>query len=492
MFLESTLRKLAQPLRRLENAHRRIAWAVQVGALVCSGVGAFLLRFDFRIPPSEVSHLLYALPVWVTVKAALFRLLGLDHGWWRFVSAADVVRLGAVNVLASGVCTPLIVVLAPPGFPRSVYLIDFLLSFLALSGVRLTARLLLEMADQTGTSVQASRVLVYGAGTAGAILLREIRSNPRLTYRVCGFVDDHPGKRGVRIQGVQVLGTGAELAALVRQHAIQEVLVAIPSATGDQMTQILERCHNAAVRCRTIPSLSELIREGRPLTQIRDVAVEDLLGRSVVSLEPVQIRARLADKVVLVTGAGGSIGSELCRQLTRFRPAAIVGFEIAENALFYLEREMRSSHSAVPFFACVGSIQNQRRVREVFERYRPAVVYHAAAYKHVPMMESHLVEAVENNVLGTYTVGRLARDSKVQDFVMISTDKAVHPTSVMGATKRVAELIVRSLQNGGTRFVSVRFGNVLGSNGSVIPLFKEQIARGGPVTVTHPTCAATS
>jgi FlaA1/EpsC-like NDP-sugar epimerase len=240
------------------------------------------------------------------------------------------------------------------------------------------------------------------------------------------------------------------------------------------------------VECKTVPGLGDVIQERGLAGQIRDVAVEDLLGRIPVRLEEDQIRAHLEGKVVMVTGAAGSIGSELCRQIARFRPAAIVGFEIAESPLFEIDREMRQAFPAVPFHPEIGSIQNRARLDEVLRRRSPSIVYHAAAYKHVPMMEAHVFEAIENNVLGTYNVAAAAAQHGVEDFVMISSDKAVRPTNVMGATKRIAELLLLTLQNGGTKFVAVRFGNVLGSNGSVIPIFKKQIAAGGPVTVTHP------
>ena len=264
------------------------------------------------------------------------------------------------------------------------------------------------------------------------------------------------------------------------------ILIAIPSCTGAGMTRILELCHEAGVNFRTVPGLGEMIEDRGLAGQIREVAVEDLLGRTAVHLESDLIRSTLEGKVVLVTGAAGSIGSELCRQIARFHPAGIVGFEIAESALFEIDREMRKSFPLVPFYPEIGNVQNRARLNDVFSRYRPAVVYHAAAYKHVPLMESHVFEAVENNIFGTYNVATAAADHGAEDFLLISSDKAVRPTNIMGATKRIVELILLAMQNGQTRYVAVRFGNVLGSNGSVIPIFKKQIASGGPVTVTHP------
>ena len=263
-------------------------------------------------------------------------------------------------------------------------------------------------------------------------------------------------------------------------------LIAIPSSTRAETKRILELCHASGVEFRAVPGLGEMIEERGLAGQVREVAAEDLLGRTALHLQDESINSTLEGKVVLVTGAAGSIGSELCRQIARFHPAGIIGFEIAESSLFDVEREMHQAFPLVPFFPEIGSIQNRARLNDVFCRYRPTVVYHAAAYKHVPMMEAHPFEAIENNVFGTYNVAVAAADHGVEDFLLISSDKAVRPTNVMGATKRIAELILHALQNGGTRFVAVRFGNALGSNGSVIPIFKKQIAAGGPVTVTHP------
>ncbi len=283
-----------------------------------------------------------------------------------------------------------------------------------------------------------------------------------------------------------MLGRGRDLKRLVGENRISQILIATPSATGAQMSQITSYCQGAGVAFKTMPAISEILA-GRGLTkQIREVAVEDVLGRSSVHLEDEKIRTKIEGKVVLVTGAAGSIGSEMCRQIARYSPAVLVGFEISETALFFLEREMKEMFPELEFRPAIGSIQSLHRLREVFAEHLPALVLHAAAYKHVPLMEKHMFEAVENNVFGTYNLAMAAREYGVQDFVMISSDKAVNPTNIMGTTKRVAELLIRSFQNGGPRYVSVRFGNVLGSNGSVVPIFKKQIAQGGPITITHP------
>lgn len=460
--------------------------AAQIGIFASSGLAAFFLRFDFSIPATYLRCAIAAIPVWLVVKSIAFHFAGLDRRGYRYVSVSDAYRLLCANLVGSLVSFLVILALFSAGFPRSIYLIDLIICITATTGVRVAVRLVAESTQNGRGTKPEKRTLIYGAGDAGITLLREIRNNPRLAYKVCGFLDDRHDKKGVLINSVPVLGGGELITSLAQKHKIEIILIAIPSATGVQMTRILELCHAADVECKTVPGLGEII-EGRGLVgQIREVAVEDLLGRTPVRLEESQIRDTIANKMVLVTGAAGSIGSELCRQIARFRPAGIVGFEIAESPLFDIDREMRKAFPDVPFFAEIGSVQNRLRLDEVLSQYRPTVVYHAAAYKHVPLMETHVFEAVENNVLGTYNLAESALDHGVEDFVMISSDKAVRPTNVMGATKRLAELLLLGLQNGGTQFVTVRFGNVLGSNGSVIPIFKKQILAGGPVTVTHP------
>jgi FlaA1/EpsC-like NDP-sugar epimerase len=460
-------------------------WAILTGIFAVSVIVAFLLRFDLRLPQRELAHLFYALAAWIVAKAMVFRIARLDRGSWQLVSLNDLPRLAVANLLGSVVGAFAILWLAPRGFPRSIYIVDLLVCFLLTVGVRLAARIFLE-ASKARASAATKRMLIYGAGDAGVSVLVEIRHNASLPYKVIGFIDDDPKKAGLDIYGANILGNGQELAAVVGKHRVDTILIAIPSASSQQMTQILRRCQEVGVPYKTVPGLGEIIKGNGLTKQIRDVAVEDLLGRSPARLDEGQIARKLDGKVIVVTGAGGSIGSELCRQIARFRPEAIVGYEISENALFHLDLEMKEHFPEAAFYPEIGSVQRPERLAEVLERYRPSILYHAAAYKHVPMMEANIFEALENNVFGTYTTALAAASNGVEDFVMISTDKAVRPTSIMGVTKRLAELAVHSLQNGGIRFVSVRFGNVLGSNGSVIPLFKKQIAAGGPVKITHP------
>jgi FlaA1/EpsC-like NDP-sugar epimerase len=465
---------------------RILIWATQAGIFAASAVAAFLLRFDFSVPAFYFRYIPYALAIWLPVKFVVFYAAKLDRGFWRYLSAIDLIRISVANVIASSVGFFLIRWLAPPGFPRSLYVLDLMVCFFGTCGLRLLARTTSRFSSQyRNGKASLKRALIYGAGDAGNTLLREIRNNSRLAYRVCGFIDDDSTKVGLRFAGVPVLGTGDTITAIVARHRITIILIAIPSATGAEMTRILELCQVAGAEFKTVPGLGEVIEERGLAGQIREVAVEDLLGRTPVHLEEGSIRSTLEGKVVLVTGAAGSIGFELCRQIARFHPAGIVGLENAESALFEIDREMRQSFPHVSFHPEIGSIQNRDRLNEIFGHYKPSVVYHAAAYKHVPLMETHAFEAIENNVFGSYNVAVAAAEHGVEDFLLISSDKAVRPTNVMGATKRVAELILMGLQNGGTKYVAVRFGNVLGSNGSVIPIFKKQIAAGGPVTVTH-------
>jgi FlaA1/EpsC-like NDP-sugar epimerase len=304
--------------------------------------------------------------------------------------------------------------------------------------------------------------------------------------QVIGFLDDDSSKRSMRIHGERVLGGGAELPAVVRKHRVSEVLLALPAASGDQLTAILEQCRAAGVSVKRVPALLERIGPRVLVEHIREVRLEDLLGRAPAQWEESGLEEHLSGRTILVTGAGGSIGSELCRQIARYRPRALIGFDQAETALYQIEQELREWFPDLEFRPAVGSIQNQRRLKELFEEHHPQSVYHAAAYKHVPLMESHLFEAVENNVLGTRNLARAASRHGAEEFVLVSSDKAVRPAGVMGATKRVAEMICQAERSDATRFLAVRFGNVLGSSGSVIPNFRRQIEAGGPVTVTHP------
>jgi FlaA1/EpsC-like NDP-sugar epimerase len=457
---------------------------VQTMLISCAALGAFLLRFDFAIPVEARDSVTWALLIWVLVKHVTLHVFGASRGIWRYCSTPDLVRIIAASGLASLVSAVVLRAWCPQPVPVSVLVIDHMLCTALLCATRIGTRLWYEFAVVHRRSEKV-RTLLYGAGQAGVALLREARANESFANEICGFVDDHK-RMGLLVQGVPVLGCGTDLAQLVSEHQIAQILIATPSATGSEMSRITGLCQAAGVSFKTMPAISDILSHRALSKQMREVAVEDVLGRTKIKLDDANIRNKIEGQVVLVSGAAGSIGSELCRQIARYKPAALVAFEISETALFFLEREMQESFPGVTFCPEIGSIQNVQRLREVFAQYGPSLVLHAAAYKHVPLMEKHMFEAVENNIFGTLNLATVAAEFSTQDFVMISTDKAVNPTNMMGTTKRVAELIVRSFRRGGPRYISVRFGNVLGSNGSVVPIFKQQIAQGGPVKVTHP------
>jgi FlaA1/EpsC-like NDP-sugar epimerase len=467
---------------------RVLVYLLDWGFFALSGLLAFELRFDGAVPAIYIHSLRIALCVWIAMKAATFIVCKLDRGNWRYTSTYDAVRVIVANTVGS-ILGGLILfgVLGLGGMPRSVYILDWLICCLLTMGARLAVRLLLATPRSNGDEGEQTRTLIYGAGKAGLALLREIRQNQTLMCDVVGFIDDDPSKAYQILLGKPVLGTGEALGAIVHANAIKRVLIALPSATGPQMLRILKLALDAGVEYKTVPGLGDLILDADLGKQMRNVAVEDLLGRRPVLLDQDIIQERIQGKVVMVTGAAGSIGSELCRQIARFHPLVLIGFDSAETPLFHLGREMTHNFPEMDFHLEIGSITRADTLQRVMQQYQPSILYHAAAYKHVPMMERHIFSAVENNIFGTWQVALAAAKNGVEDFVMISTDKAVRPTSMMGATKRVAELVICAFQKErGTKFVAVRFGNVLGSNGSVVPIFKEQIAAGGPVTVTHP------
>ena len=484
-------------LQRAFLKHRRACIRMwELITIACSlGLG-LELRFDFAVPPRELSRLWPALALALIVKLPVFLVLGIERGWWRFADFGDLCRILRSNVIGSILFTALGMLAIGSGFPRSVYLIDFLLCFLASAGGRFGVRLYHEMVITELTSTSRGKgLLIYGAGSAGLGLVREIKSNSRLNYRIVGFLDDDQRKRHSSLLGVPVMGCGRDVGNIVHRYkhtsrSVDEIVIAMPSASGRQIAEALANCRATGLPCKTIPSLGELLAGKVRVSQIREISVEDLLGREPVQLEEGRIRMAIAERTVMVTGAGGSIGSELCRQLATNGPKMLVLFDQAESDLFRIEMELNATLPSVKVVPVIGDVRQYARVEEAIQLYAVESIFHAAAYKHVPMMESHLLEAVHNNVIGTHNLVQAAFNNGVSSFVMVSSDKAVNPTNVMGLTKRISELVVSSMPTSGPhgpiRFVSVRFGNVLGSNGSVVPLFRAQIAGGGPVTVTHP------
>jgi FlaA1/EpsC-like NDP-sugar epimerase len=480
--------KLARRQRARRIGRQSVVYSLDLAAFAFSTILAFELRFDGALPAQYFHAMGVAVCVWAAAKSACFMVGSVGRGSWRYASAHDAIRLVLANLAGSILGGSVILLLLGHwGIPRAVYILDWLICCLVTLGVRLAVRVVLTARSRSGAEGELTRTLIYGAGAAGLALLRELRQNQTLMFNIVGLVDDDPSKFGLILGGKRVIGRGEDLEALVRKHAIKRVLIAIPSATGAQMVRILKLAIDAKVEFKTVPGLGELVLSTELGKQIREVAVEDLLGRTPVHLDVERIRERIQGRVVMVTGAAGSIGSEICRQIATFNPLAIVGFDEAETPLFHIDNEMAKRVPHIAFYPAIGSITSRRTLKRVMQHYHPSIVYHAAAYKHVPLMESHAFAAVETNIFGTWNVASTAAELGVDDFVMISTDKAVRPTSMMGATKRIAEMLIRALQvQGETKFVAVRFGNVLGSNGSVVPIFKKQIAAGGPVTVTHP------
>ena len=466
--------------------------ACQSAAVGLSVAAAFLLRFDFTVPPSLSTALQQCLLIAIAVKLPIFEWAGFYRGLRRFVSMPDLYRLFFANMAGSGLFMVFSRLWIGSAMPRSVWVIDGLLCFVTTALVRFSARIRNE-AFLEHTAHERAGILIYGAGSAGAELVREIHSSRSTRYRVKGFLDDDPHKRNALILGIPVLGSGRETFSVVRslnrrKPTVDEIIIAMPSASGTQMREALANCRAAGIPCKTVPGIDERL-SGKVLSaQVRNLLVHDLLGRQPVQLDEAPARASLAGRCVMVTGAAGSIGSELCRQVARFGPARLIAFDQAESDLFKIENELREKFPELELVAALGDIRDFHRLTEAVEDLAVESVFHAAAYKHVPMMESHVLEAVRNNILGTWNLVRAAGDRNVNSFLMISSDKAVNPSCVMGATKRVCERIVsaRRPANGEIRCASVRFGNVLGSNGSVVPIFQAQIEAGGPIRVTHP------
>jgi FlaA1/EpsC-like NDP-sugar epimerase len=443
-----------------------------------------LLRFDFGIPEAFRPTFLFALPATVVIHFAAFHAFKLTRGWWRYVGIGDFLNaVKAALVGAMGLAAFLTIFQREVAYPRSVLVLNAVLVVGLSVGVRLAVRLWRQMpADRDLGPLK--RLLIVGAGDTGEALLREIRQSQRLPYKAVAFVDDSARKRGAYIDGVPVVGPVADLAEVVRHWRIDEIVVATPSASGEEMRRIIEHCRAAGAPFKVMPATWEVLHGRAGIGAAREVDIHDLLRRPPVELDVLAIGRFLKGKRVLVTGAAGSIGAEICRQVLRHEPRTLICLDHDENALFYLEREL--AREAVEFR--LGDITDAGYIDALFQATRPQVVFHAAAHKHVPMLEANPVEGLRNNVFGTETVARLAGRWQAEAFVLISTDKAVNPSSVMGASKRMAELLIRTLPRG-TRYTAVRFGNVLGSQGSVVPLLKEQIAAGGPVTVTHPDMA---
>jgi len=477
---------LTDPLSRIvDRAYRYrlpILLLIQILLVAVANQAAFWLRFDGNVPPEQQPYNTSLLPLLIITRLAVFYPMRLHQGVWRYASIWDLRNI-TIGVVASSILFWVIThgVLEIGLYPRSVFVIDAIVLILLMGGVRL-ARRLYAASSHNGTR----RVLIYGAGDAGEMIARDMLS-AKFNTRPIGFVDDDNRKIGQRIHGIAVLGGRKMLPDIFKNHAPDELLIAIPSAAPKTLREIVRAIEPHKIRITTLPRLHDLTGTGVDVGQIRQLQVEDLLARDPIGLDYGPVREFLAGKRIVVTGAGGSIGAELCRQIAAAQPAGVVLLDRYENGLFQIHNELKSAFELVDLQSAVADVTDEHRIAQLFDQVRPHVVFHAAAHKHVPLMEQNPCEAVKNNVRGTRIVAEAAMKCGVQHFVLISTDKAVNPTSVMGATKRVAELVVEGLSRSpGTHFVAVRFGNVLGSNGSVVPTFLKQIANGGPVTVTHP------
>ncbi len=449
---------------------------------------AFVVRFDGEVPGRYDKLFLVTLGVVVGLKIAVFVAFRFYTRWWRFTGIQDLEQIVIACVVASLLVITVLTIWRPDGFeavPRGVFVLDFLFAVVLVGGMRFAVRSVMERSGRGGALAKGRPVLVCGAGSAANSLLRDMRRDASLGYTPVGLIDDDPRKAGLRVGGVKVLGARADLPRVLRETRAREVIIAMPSAPGAVRRDIVDQCRVAGVRVTTLPGLPELMNGEVSVQKLREVRVEDVLGRASVEIDMARVARYLNGKRVLVTGAGGSIGSELCRQLATVGPNSLVILDHAENNLFEIDLELRDrGHSPVPVIA---DCRDADLMDGVFARYRPEIVFHAAAYKHVPMMELNPIQAIANNALATATLAEMATRHGVERVCIISTDKAVEPQTVMGGTKALAERVVEMHgAHGGTRFAAVRFGNVLGSSGSVLPIFRRQIAAGGPVTVTHP------
>lgn len=463
----------------------RKLWLVVLDSLLVSLAFflSFVILFNWPFPPSEAIFYRNLWPVMLLMRLTLFYLFDLYKWSFRyasiheFLSITKAVGLGSIVLVGISLSKGF-------GFSRSVILIDFLLNMFFITGLRFSYRIITPFRWERLDNPK--RVIIVGAGAVGAMVARELWRNLKSGYEPVGFIDDDPRKKGVRFQNLVVLGTRRDLPKIVREKKVDEIIIAFPSTTGKEVRDIISHCERLKVKFKIVPGINQIVTGRISIKQVRDVRPEDLLGREMVNIDPKDIAPYLEDKVVLVTGAAGSIGSELCRQVAKYNVRELILYDFNENDLYFFEIELRAQKFNFPITCIIGDIRDENRIRFLMESYHPHVVFHAAAHKHVPMMELNPEEAVKNNILGTLNLVNASHQYDVERFILISTDKAVNPTSVMGVTKRIAELLVQEISlHSKTKFVCVRFGNVLGSEGSVVPLFKRQIVSGGPVTVTH-------
>ena len=483
------MRRLTHPAYR----HRALQFLADAVLAAIAFALAFQLRFlDVGGIPERYQDMLWQSLAFVALgKALIFTLLGLHSKWWRYFLTRDFPALLRATALSTAVLVVVFAIAQPfaDNLPRSIVVFDFILTTGILAGARIVTRLWIERPSRAARKRKPRGTLIVGAGSGGQMVVRELQLNPNLGVRAIGFLDDDPRKRGMGLLGLRVLGTTDQIADVLESKKPDEVVIAIPSAPGELRAKVVAACREREIPVRTLPTVFELLRGGVQLTrQLREVQVEDVLGRDPVVMELDRVGAYLEDRIVLVTGAGGSIGAELSRQIARVHPRLLILLDHAEDNLFRIEREMTDQWHFTACEAVLADCKEADRMLEVMQRFKPDVVFHAAAYKHVGLMEMNPLEAVRNNAIATRVTAETAAAAGTSRFVLVSTDKAVNPQTVMGASKAMAEWIVAAAgqRHATTRFVSVRFGNVLGSSGSVVPIFREQIEKGGPVTVTHP------
>jgi FlaA1/EpsC-like NDP-sugar epimerase/lipopolysaccharide/colanic/teichoic acid biosynthesis glycosyltransferase len=473
-----------KPLKEVIIMNRKgIIFVIQVGVIAGSNYAAFLLRFDGNLP-AEVSNLFFkTVPIVLFFRLAAIHYFGLNQGFWRYASIQDFLNLAGATIVSSAGIWAAVQFSPFTGYPHSVYVIDGAIFLLVLAAFRIIKRVHTLL---TTPLAGARRVLIIGAGNAGEMVARDMMRNPSYNRQPVAFIDDDPKKRLMKIHNIPVIGHSHELEKGIGKVQPDEILIAIPSISRIQLKKLINRCKSFGLPIKSLPNLSAILGGNVSVTDIRSLDIEDLIGRPEITLHDPEVEEKIRGKRILVTGAGGSIGSELCRQIASFQPEKLILFELGENALHHIQIDLSERFPTIPLEVVLGDILHEEKLEQTFALNKPQIIFHAAAYKHVPMMEANPLEAVRNNILGTYRVMMAADRHGAEEFVLISTDKAVYPSSVMGATKRVAEMLVRYFNpKGRTKLVSVRFGNVLESNGSVVPLFREQIKRGGPVKVTH-------
>ena len=476
-------------IRNMESREKMLVLCVvDLLTIFLSYALALMLRFELSFAAIEqkyVDGFVNSIPIWGIATLVVFFVCRLYHSIWSLASTRDVITIIKAYLLLVPVYV-LVTRVLQLDMPRSYYVMGYIINFCLTTGSRFSYRLLLHQMQSMKRGKQEERVMIIGAGAAGQMLIKEMQNATILKSQVCCVIDDNHNKKGRFIEGIEIVGNRHDIVAMAKKYRITTIIYAIPSGDPKQRQAILNICKETNCRLRTIPGMYQLVNDEVSVSHLRDVEISDLLGREQVKVNNDEIFASIEGKVILVTGGGGSIGSELCRQIAKAKPSKLIIFDIYENNAYAIQQELKRAMPQLDLVTLIGSVRNRKRIQSVMETYKPDVVFHAAAHKHVPLMEDSPNEAIKNNVLGTYKTASAAAANGVKKFVLISTDKAVNPTNIMGASKRLCEMVVQMMDRRceDTSFVAVRFGNVLGSNGSVIPLFKKQIEEGGPVTVT--------